>query len=219
MGTGWLTCIPAVLLPHSPCRFTTANAPANRQMPIASVVSSNYKKQKKTRQKHVYYIEKRIIERMRYRFNFKAIIVGVLALVAFFFSATMSFKDMNIRNKGQILKAPITEIYTRRWMSWIKVEINGQQLDAGSVTTEKQPKIGDFVEVSYLAGEYNVVQTSLNPKRYYLFFFLESLLFIFGGYLTIAGFLGKGKENEKTRDQKSFIKISKKERRKKKIVN
>ena len=78
-------------------------------MPIASVVSSNYKKQKKTQQKHVYYIEKRIIERMRYRFNFKAIIVGVLALVAFFFSATMSFKDMNIRNKGQILKAPITE--------------------------------------------------------------------------------------------------------------
>ena len=46
MRIGWLTCIPAVLLPHSPCRFTTANAPANRQMPIASVVSGNYKKQK-----------------------------------------------------------------------------------------------------------------------------------------------------------------------------
>ena len=43
MFTGWLTCIPAVLLPHSPCRFTTANAPANRQMPIASVVSGNAK--------------------------------------------------------------------------------------------------------------------------------------------------------------------------------
>ena len=41
MFIGWLTCIPAVLLPHSPCRSTTANAPANRQMPIASVVSSN----------------------------------------------------------------------------------------------------------------------------------------------------------------------------------
>jgi len=46
MGTGWLTCIPAVLLPHSPCRFTTANAPANRQMPIASVVSGQAKKKK-----------------------------------------------------------------------------------------------------------------------------------------------------------------------------
>jgi hypothetical protein len=46
MFIGWLTCIPAVLLPHSPCRFTTANAPANRQMPIASVVSTNYKKKK-----------------------------------------------------------------------------------------------------------------------------------------------------------------------------
>ena len=44
MSIGWLTCIPAVLLPHSLCRFTTANAPANRQMPIASVVSGKRKK-------------------------------------------------------------------------------------------------------------------------------------------------------------------------------
>ena len=41
MFIGWLTCIPAVLLPHSLCRSTTANAPANRQMPIASVVSGH----------------------------------------------------------------------------------------------------------------------------------------------------------------------------------
>jgi len=47
MFIGWLTCIPAVLLPHSLCRSTTANAPANRQMPIASVVSSYGKKNKK----------------------------------------------------------------------------------------------------------------------------------------------------------------------------
>ena len=44
MLIGWLTCIPAVLLPHSPCRSTTANAPANRQMPIALVVTANDKK-------------------------------------------------------------------------------------------------------------------------------------------------------------------------------
>ena len=47
MFIGWLTCIPAVLLPHSLCRFTTANAPANRQMPIASVVSGQCKKEKR----------------------------------------------------------------------------------------------------------------------------------------------------------------------------
>jgi len=41
MVIGWLTCIPAVLLPHSLCRSTTGNAPANRQIPIASVVSQN----------------------------------------------------------------------------------------------------------------------------------------------------------------------------------
>jgi len=36
MSIGWLTCIPAVLLPHSLCRSTTANAPVNRQIPIGS---------------------------------------------------------------------------------------------------------------------------------------------------------------------------------------
>ena len=46
MFIGWLTCIPAVSLPHSLCRSTTANAPANRQMPIASVVMANTKKNK-----------------------------------------------------------------------------------------------------------------------------------------------------------------------------
>src|SRR5665647_1591032 len=46
MRIGWLTCIPAVLLPHSLCRSTTANAPANRQMPIASVVSGNSRNEK-----------------------------------------------------------------------------------------------------------------------------------------------------------------------------
>jgi len=44
MFIGWLTCIQQSLLPHSLCRFTTANAPANRQMPIASVVVVHFKK-------------------------------------------------------------------------------------------------------------------------------------------------------------------------------
>jgi hypothetical protein len=47
MVIGWLTCIPAVLLPHSLCRSTTANAPADRQMPIASVVRGKHKNKKK----------------------------------------------------------------------------------------------------------------------------------------------------------------------------
>ena len=46
---GWLTCIPAVLLPHSLCRSTTANVPAGRQMPIASVVRCNNKKKMRIR--------------------------------------------------------------------------------------------------------------------------------------------------------------------------
>jgi hypothetical protein len=51
MGTGWLTCNLEVLLPHSLCRSTTENAPANRQMPIASVVTKHAKKKKKDRKK------------------------------------------------------------------------------------------------------------------------------------------------------------------------
>jgi len=34
----------ASLIFNSPCRFTTANAPANRQMPIASVVRGKRRK-------------------------------------------------------------------------------------------------------------------------------------------------------------------------------
>ena len=48
MAIGWLTCISQVLLPHSLCRSATANAPANRPMPIASVVRWHSKKRKKT---------------------------------------------------------------------------------------------------------------------------------------------------------------------------
>ena len=47
MFIGWLTCIPAVLLPHSLCRFTTANTPANRRMHIVSVVMAYSKKGKR----------------------------------------------------------------------------------------------------------------------------------------------------------------------------
>jgi len=68
MRIGWLTCIPAVLLPHSLCRFTTANAPANRQMPIASVVSGHAKKKYRLPiiinlliTKHLYRMRKRIL--------------------------------------------------------------------------------------------------------------------------------------------------------------
>ena len=44
MCIGWLTCIPAVLLTHSPLSFRDSECSANRQMPIASVVSGQAKK-------------------------------------------------------------------------------------------------------------------------------------------------------------------------------
>ena len=39
----------ASLIFNSPCRFTTANAPANRQIPIASVVIDYYKEKLRTK--------------------------------------------------------------------------------------------------------------------------------------------------------------------------
>jgi len=39
------------LRPHFLCRFATGNTPADRQMPIASVVSRYYKKEKQRRDK------------------------------------------------------------------------------------------------------------------------------------------------------------------------
>ena len=54
MGTGWLTCYLEVLLPHSLCRSTTANAPANRQMPIASVVMGYIRKKERYMKNRIY---------------------------------------------------------------------------------------------------------------------------------------------------------------------
>ena len=45
---GW-SAFSRFLLPHSLCRSATVNAPANRQMPIASVVSSKFGKRKETK--------------------------------------------------------------------------------------------------------------------------------------------------------------------------
>jgi len=42
MFIGWLTCIPAVLRPHSLCRSTTANAPANRTFRATDTAKCRY---------------------------------------------------------------------------------------------------------------------------------------------------------------------------------
>lgn len=140
-----------------------------------------------------------------------ALVFGIIALVAFYFSATMTFKDMNIRNNGVLIKAPVVEVYTRRSMTWIDVEINGQKLAAGSVTTMNNPGLGDSIEVFYIQGEYDVVQKSMNPRRYYLFFALEFLLLLLLGVsLIIFGLI-----DNKTSKNKPFIKTTKYEKRKK----
>ena len=144
--------------------------------------------------------------------NIKAIVLGLITLLAFFFVSSMSYEDMNIRKNGQVIKAPVVEIYSRRWMTWIHVEINGQELAAGTVTTDKNPSIGDSIEVCYISGKSNVVQKNMNPNRYYLFFALESLLLFLGLYLIIAGLIG-----DKVAENKPFVKTTKKERRKKQI--
>ena len=114
---------------------------------------------------------------------------------------------MKIRENGHVIKAPVVEIKSRSWMTWVQVEINGQKLDAGEIITDENPSLGDSIEVCYISGFSNVVQKNRDSNRYYLFFALESLLLIMGVYLVIAGFIG-----EKIQEIKPFEKTTKKER-------
>jgi hypothetical protein len=147
-----------------------------------------------------------------YKINIKAIVVGIVALFGFFISFYFTYKDMNIRNHGEVVRAPVSEIYTRRYMTWIKVMINDQELSAGSITTNINPEIGDSIEVSYIPYEYCVVQTSVNPSRYYIYFALGFFLLIIGLYLVVTGFAGKGLK--KIPPKEPFVKMPKRERNK-----
>jgi hypothetical protein len=127
----------------------------------------------------------------------------------------MIYKDMNIRNHGEEIKVPISEIRSRRWMYWISVDINGERSNAGSITSSNLPNIGDSVQVCYIPGEYCVVQTSVNPNRYYLYFILTLFLLVGGLCLVIGGFQGKGLNKVYVR--KTVVKIPKSLRRKNRV--
>jgi len=114
MFIGWLTCIPAVLLPHSPCRFTTANAPANRQMPIASVVMGNLKKTKKT---SIFMENNNVIKKLIYKnigkFMLFFSVLSLTSVTTFWWLSIFSliFYAWNFFNEKEYLKLSTTFFY------------------------------------------------------------------------------------------------------------
>jgi hypothetical protein len=123
---------------------------------------------------------------------YKAIFVGIGIIILICFVSSFTIRDRNIRLHGTVVKAPIVEFYGRlsRPNGSVTVNINGENLNAGSFDYTGY-KIGDYIEVCYIPGEYCVVQTRMNPKRYYLFFSLEAFVLLIGIYLIVGGLKGQ----------------------------
>ena len=135
MFIGWLTCIPAVLLPHSLCRFTTANAPANRQMPIASVVSSHSKKRKKTD----LLVEKSLTNCPHSRLSDDSVTTEFADFPTFAWrTIPRRFSKKRIRLLAFRLWLTTTENYENRLWNWVNLLVFG--LKSHSDKTEKQEK-------------------------------------------------------------------------------
>lgn len=146
---------------------------------------------------------------MKRKINIKGVVVGIIVLLGFSFSITISFEEGYLRNHGKVIKTKITKIDTRNFMAWAYVNINHKEINAGRIQYENGPKVGDIIEIYYIPSESNAVQTDFNRVSYSIIIILESLLFISGIYLTIGGFIGK-----KIPEVKPFSKTSKSQRKK-----
>lgn len=126
--------------------------------------------------------------------NWKAIFVGIIALLGFLISIHFTAIDRNIRVNGRIVQAPIVGFYGNIFKNGtVSVRINGEVLNAGSFD-QRGYAVGDSIRVCYIPGEYSVIQERVSPDRYYFYFGLESVLLLMGIYLIVGGIMGKGKK-------------------------
>jgi hypothetical protein len=135
---------------------------------------------------------------MKMKINITFILLGSIAIIAFILLIRFTWTLRDIRINGELRYCPIVEIsYGRN--DYATILIDGQRLDAGLLRTHKDVwgnridglQIDDIISVRYIKGKSRVVQESVEPWRYYLFFGLESILGIMGIALTIGGFMGK----------------------------
>jgi len=146
------------------------------------------------------------------KINYKIVILGITLLLSFFLVFYYSWTDRNIRLNGNVIKAPIVEFYGRlsRPNGSVSVRIDGVILNAGKFD-RRGYSLGDSIEVCYIPNEYCVVQKRVNPNRYYLYFALESIILLVGGYLIISGLRGQG--FEKVEEKAPFVKSLKRNRK------
>lgn len=123
--------------------------------------------------------------------NFYFLFCGIFSIIMFVISFYFSWTDRNIRLNGELRKERIVEISGRisRPHGSALIIINNEMLNAGSISVEN--RVGDSIFVRYVSGGYCVVQESVNPNRYYLYFTLESLLLIVGIAFIIESLKGR----------------------------
>lgn len=132
---------------------------------------------------------------MRFRKNKKrtnklAIILGIVLIISFVITVRYTYILREIRVNGELIYTPIVSIsYAAQGGNSAKVLIEGKELSAGSISNKL--KVDDIIAVRYIKGKSDVVQERVELWRFYLWFGLESVLLILGGFLIVGGFMGK----------------------------
>ncbi len=127
---------------------------------------------------------------MQRKRNNQAIIIGIIAVVAFVVTARYTYISREIRINGKLISTPITSIsYSSKGKNSARVVIEGKDLRIGRIGNNLH--IGDTVAVRYIQGKSRVVQESDKLSGYYLIFALESIFLLLGVFLIVGGFMGK----------------------------
>lgn len=121
--------------------------------------------------------------------NITVLLVGIFLVSMFAISFYFSWTDRYIRLNGELRKTEIINIRHFKGGSGATVSIEGNNLNAGRIS--RNYLVGDSILIRYIPNEYCVVQESVQPNRYYLYFALESILLIIGIALIVESLKGK----------------------------
>lgn len=127
---------------------------------------------------------------------YKAVIFGVIGILmaSIFYNHISTLK--RLRDNGDIIMASIESFSSIKRGYIAYVNIQGKKLSAGSIYRDKY-RVGDSISVYYLPDESRVVQIT-RPYYYYIYYCCNTLFLFAAVYLTVAGFLGKGRPKNKS---------------------
>lgn len=121
--------------------------------------------------------------------NIVLLVTGIFAILMFAISFYYSWTGRSIRLNGELREVEITEVWRYKGGWGATIILDGNNFNAGSISHDKS--VGDSILVRYIPDEYCVVQESVHPDRYYLYFTLESILLIIGIALIVESLKGK----------------------------